>query len=267
MSPRPGEQEEEGRTVTYTFYNLSCPDYFSADFPEPEDVYPHLLNQNLADDSLRLPQDITRTGNGTWAYRGTGAPRRGGHLPELKAGFGTLPRNRSEDGEGSSPESGTSSGPTDELSTAFMSLAYAKLLKLRKQKEELTRIYNMLEDLENDFLGSKDSDTTYIERFMEVKVKKDYMLSPGNPETTLEQEDKVKVYGYLGHNSWRIMGPYCKGYCKKNTVVVNPRIKSQNQISDLTIVCNSCNKITVPLIGAVPTSILAIRNVNLNQPG
>lgn len=26
----------------------------------------------------------------------------------------------------------------------------------------------MLEDLENDFLGSKDSDTTYIERFMEV---------------------------------------------------------------------------------------------------
>lgn len=50
MSPRPGEQEEEGRTVTYTFYNLSCPDHFSADFPEPEDVYPHLLNQNLADE-------------------------------------------------------------------------------------------------------------------------------------------------------------------------------------------------------------------------
>ena len=65
---------------------------------------------------------------------------------------------------------------------------------------------------------------------LQVKVKKDYMLSPGNPESTVEQEDTIKVFGYMGHNTWRILGPHCKGYCKKNPVL-NPRIRSQNQAS------------------------------------
>ena len=38
---------------------------------------------------------------------------------------------------------------------------------LQKQKEELKRIHSMLEDLENDFMGSKEN-STFIERYMEV---------------------------------------------------------------------------------------------------
>ena len=98
-----------------------------------------------------------------------------------------------------------------------------------------------------------------------MKVKKDYMLSPGNPESTVEKEDTIKVFGYMGHNTWRIMGPHCKGYCKKNTVL-NPRVRSQNLVQDVDIVCNACNKITVPLIGSVPTSILHMRNAVSSTP-
>ena len=38
----------------------------------------------------------------------------------------------------------------------------------QKQKEELKRIYHMLDDLENDFMGSKDSNSSFIEKYMEV---------------------------------------------------------------------------------------------------
>ena len=38
----------------------------------------------------------------------------------------------------------------------------------QKQKEELKRIHHMLDDLENDFMGSKEN-STYIERYMEVR--------------------------------------------------------------------------------------------------
>ena len=55
------------------------------------------------------------------------------------------------------------------------------------------------------------------------------MLSPGNPETLIEMGEKVKIFGYLGQNKWRCMASYCKGFCKKTTIL-NPKIRSQNQV-------------------------------------
>ncbi|KAL5256903.1 hypothetical protein ACHWQZ_G011987 [Mnemiopsis leidyi] len=217
-------------------------------------VYSRITRRKLS------KQDGGRAGHGTWGYRASNAKPRptvlDGHSP-----FSTLPRNFANPTLQDLDE--TLPSPTDELQ--LMSYVYAKRLKLRKQKEELKRIHSMLEDLENDFMGSKENNT-FIERYMEVRVKKDYMLSPGNPESTVEKEDTIKVFGYLGHNTWRILGPHCKGYCQKNNVL-NPRIRSQNQVADVDIVCNACNKITVPLIGSVPTSILHMRNANQNSPG
>ncbi|XP_063674333.1 uncharacterized protein LOC134811433 isoform X2 [Bolinopsis microptera] len=243
-------------TVRLTLFNLQCPDNFSEEFPDPEDF---LYDEDFPDSPDHLSkQDGTRAGLGTWGYRGaTTKPRPS--LIESDSPFRTLPRNCANP----TLLEAMSDSPTDDV--ALMSLAYAKLLKLRKQKEELKRIHHMLDDLENDFMGSKEN-STYIERYMEVKVKKDYMLSPGNPESTVEKEDTIKVFGYMGHNTWRIMGPHCKGYCKKNTVL-NPRVRSQNLVQDVDIVCNACNKITVPLIGSVPTSILHMRNANHHSPG
>lgn len=204
---------------------------------------PNLSRKKL----YRAHEAMKASGNGTWGHR----TKSRASLVETPSNAGScksLPRNYSAAIDQMSADS------TNEELPPLMSLAYAKFLKLKKQREELMRIYNMLDELENAFLGSKDN-PSFIEREMEVKVKKDYMLSAGNPESTLEQEDTVRVLGYLGHNSWRCVGQHCKGYCKAGTVI-NPRIRSQNQIVEMNIVCNSCNRITVPLIGAVPSSIL-----------
>ena len=44
------------------------------------------------------------------------------------------------------------------------------MTNVQKQKEELKRIHSMLDDLENDFMGSKENNT-FIERYMEVSSR------------------------------------------------------------------------------------------------
>ena len=51
----------------------------------------------------------------------------------------------------------------------FRSLLSLTITNVQKQKEELKRIHNMLDDLENDFMGSKENNT-FIERYMEVRT-------------------------------------------------------------------------------------------------